>query len=211
MHSIAEFVKTTLTGGLLVLFPLFACAYVIFRIAGALTSFIRPFLSFLPQNRLIGVAIADAASVILLLLLCFVTGVLIKTSVGSALTVRITRPLNRIPGYRMFSRVARIMFDQQDVSGTPVVVNRGQTKQIGFLMEEHSAEELTVFLPNAPSFFSGIIIIVKANKVERLNVPAAAVARMIATFGSGTSALLHDRELKRNDDDVSRPVSLADI
>ena len=188
--------KTTLTGGLLVLFPLFGCLYLIVRIAGALTSFIKPLLSFLPQDRFVGVAVADAASVLILLLLCFVTGLIIKTSVGSSLGLQLTRLLNRIPGYRRFGRIARIMFDKDDARGSPVVVQRGHTKQIGFLVEENSAEELTIFFPSAPSPFSGNLVIVRADTVERLEVPRSEVTRVIAYFGAGTRALLVDRETK---------------
>ena len=193
MKHLAEFVKTTLIGGLLLLFPLFAFVYVLVRIAGALTGFIKPFLSFMPENRFVGVGVADVASVLILLFLCFVTGLLVKTSVGGALSLRIANILNRIPGYRMLARVASIMFDDDDASGTPVVVKRGHTRQIGFLVEENSADELTVFFPSAPGPFSGDIVIVKADTVERLNVPAGEVARVIATFGAGTNALLAGR------------------
>ena len=209
MNSFGQFLKTTLTGGLLVLFPLFGCIYLILRIAGALTGFIKPLLGFMPQNRFIGVALADAASVLILLLLCFVTGVIIKTSVGRALGLQIARVFNKIPGYRMFARVAIIMFDHEDPSGSPVLVRRGQTKQIGFLMEQNNPNECTVFLPSAPSPFSGSIVIVKAERVEKLNVPAAKVARMIATFGTGTNALLIDHETN-SDDKLPRSVSPAD-
>lgn len=189
-----EFLKTTLTGGLLVLFPLFGCAYLTYRIVGALTGFIKPFLSFMPQNGLIGVAIADALSVLILLALCFLAGVFVKTSLGSAMGRQLVRVLNKIPGYKLFSRVARIIFDPEHVSGSPVVVQRGQSRQVGFLIEETSPHEFTVFFPSAPSPFTGSIVIVKADKVDRLNVPAAEVARMIATFGIGTGALLIDHE-----------------
>ncbi|MCM3870391.1 MAG: hypothetical protein ND895_06860 [Pyrinomonadaceae bacterium] len=57
---------------------------------------------------------------------------IVKTSVGSALSLRITNILIRIPGYRLFARIARIMFDEEDASGTPVVVQRGHTRQMAF-------------------------------------------------------------------------------
>jgi len=211
MKQLAKFLKTTSIGGLLVLFPLFGCAYVIVLIAGLLTSFMKPLLSFLPQNRFVGVAVADAASIVILLLLCFLTGLLVKTSLGNALAQRISRVLNRIPIYRMFGRIARIMFDSEDTRGTPVVVQRDHTKQIGFLVEENSAEELTVFFPSSPTPFSGNIEIVKADTVRKLNVSATQVARVIATFGAGTSALLADVATKYNKNGLSESVPLADL
>jgi len=199
MKSITQFVKTTLIGGLLVLFPLFACAYLVVRVAGALTSFIRPWLSFVPQKSFMGGAFVDVASVLILLFLCFLTGVIIQTSIGGAIRERTTRHLNRIPGYRVFSRIARILFDHEDPSGSPVMVQRGSTKQIGFLIEENSERESTIFFPSAPSPFTGSIVIVQTDKVERLNVSAAQVARVIASYGTGTRALSVDREINQKD------------
>lgn len=190
MKTLVQFVKTMLIGGLLVLFPLFGCLYLIVRIAGVLTDFIKPLMAFLPQNHLVGVAVADVASVLVLLLLCFLTGLIVKVSAGRSLGQRLMRLLNRIPGYRMFERVARVIFDDEDASGSPVIVRQGDNKHIGFLMEENSADELTVFFPDAPSFFSGSIAIVRADAVERLNVPRSEVTQVIASYGAGTSALL---------------------
>jgi uncharacterized membrane protein len=181
------------------LFPLFACLYLLIRIAWALTDFIKPLVSFLPENRYIGVAVADVASVLILLLLCFVAGLIVKTSAGSSLGQQLTRFFNKIPGYRMFGRIARIMFDVEDARGSPVVVHHGDTKQIGFLMEENSAHEMTIFFPGAPNPFSGSIVIVRADAVERLEVPRSEVTQVIASFGAGTSALLDDREPKKKE------------
>ncbi len=194
MKELAKFVKTTAIGGVLVLFPLFGCLYLVIWIGGALLDFIKPLLSFLPQRTMVGVAIVDTASVVILLLVCFLTGLLVKTSVGIVLHRAMNRILNKIPGYRMLRRIGSIVFDQESARGTPVVVDCGDSKQIGFLVEENSAHELTVFLPQAPTPFSGNILIVKANTVEKLNVSAAEVARVIATFGAGTRALLADRQ-----------------
>jgi uncharacterized membrane protein len=196
MKTLSHFIKTTLVGGLLVLFPLFCCLYLGVRIAAALTNFTKPLLGFLPQNRFIGVAIADAASVLILLLVCFATGLIARTAFGSSVGLRTSEFLNRIPGYRMLDRIARIIFDHEDQRGSPVVLRNGDTKQIGFLVEENSAEELTVFFPNAPTPFSGNIAILRADDVERLDVPRSEVLRMIASFGAGTRELLVDRKAK---------------
>ena len=89
-----------------------------------------------------------------------------------------------------------MILDQEDTRGTPVIVQQGPFKQIGFLVEENGADELTVFFPSSPSPFSGNIAIVKANAVEKLDVPAADVVRVIATFGAGAGALRADRQTK---------------
>lgn len=196
MKQLGELLKNTLTTGLLVLFPLFACVYVLVKVAGFLTDFIKPLLlNFLPQTRFVGVALADITSIVILLLLCFVVGLIARTAIGGAFVLRLRRVLTAIlPGYKIFLSISRIVFDREDASGTAVIVDRGESRQIGFMMEQTSPEELTIYFPDAPGLFSGTVELVKSSAVERLNIPAGQAARVITTFGRGTRKLLKDRD-----------------
>lgn len=193
MKTISKFIRSTLRGGLLVLFPLFACTYIFVHIAGLSIEFIKPLVSFIPNTSLVGLALADLVSTIILLVLCCLTGLAMRTSAGKSFGLRLSRRLDRVPGYEMFARLARVIFDPEDPSGIPVIVRLGDTKQIGFLIEHHGPDEVTVFFPSAPSPLSGNVLIVRADMVERLHVPAAKVARVMATFGAGSSELLKTR------------------
>lgn len=192
MKLFGQFLRSTLIGGLLVLFPLFGCVYFIVLIGRLLTSTIRPFLSFVPDNSFISLPFTDILSVLILVLFCFLIGVFVKTSPGKALTSRLSRAMDKIPLYRMLRRISEILFDQEDPRGTPVLVEVDNSKQIGFMIEQNGSDDLTVYLPSAPSPLSGSIKIVKANRVEKLNVHAGDVARVIGAFGAGTEALLTD-------------------
>lgn len=182
--------KTTLTGGLLVLLPLFGCIYLVVLIASAFTNFIKPILELLPQNRFINPATLDLAAIIILVLMCFLTGVIIKTTVGKKLEATMTSVLSSIPGYRILWNLARILVDEDDPRGSPVVVDMGDNKQIGFLVDHHGSDESTIFLPNPPGPLSGAVLIVKADTVKKLNVSPSEVVRVMAAFGTGTSTLL---------------------
>jgi uncharacterized membrane protein len=190
MKHFAEFLKTTMTGGLLVLFPLVGCVYLFVRVLGFLSSLVEPLLTVLPKGRFIGLAVADLASLIIFVLLSFWIGLLIKTSFGKTLGRGISKLLHFIPGYTLLSRLFQLFFDQEQVTGVPVIVRTGDSRQLGFLMEETVEGEATVYFPSSPTPFSGNVSIVKSDVIERLNVPASDVARIVATFGIGTSGLL---------------------
>jgi len=189
MEHLAKFVKATLVGGLLVLFPVLGCVYIIVFIGGLLTSTIKPFLSFLPDNRFASLPYADIVSIFIVILLCFITGLFVKTSPGKAFTSWLSRSFDKLPLYRMLRRIGLIFFDQEDPRGAPVLVEIDNTKQFGFMIEQNGAEECTVFFPGSPSPISGNIKIVKAGMVEKLNVHASEVARVLGAFGAGTGAL----------------------
>lgn len=190
MKQLAEILKATLVGGLLVLFPLFGCAYLIILIGRAFTDFVRPILEWLPQNRLINPATIDIAAIGLLLLLCLLTGLMMKTSAGQKLEALMHSVLSRFPGYRILWNLARILVDENDPRGSPVIVDMGENKQIGFLVDQKPPDESVVFLPSTPGPLSGDVLIVKAETVRKLNVPAKEVVRVMAAFGSGTTALV---------------------
>ena len=83
----------------------------------------------------------------------------------------------------MFVRIARIVLDHNDASGIPVVVQRDDARQIGFMIEEIGDDAMVVFFPEAPSLVSGSVEIVNNSLVERLNAPPVKVARVIASYG----------------------------
>ena len=191
MKALGNFIRTTLAGGMLVLFPLVGCAYLIFRLAVKLINFISPLLSILPGFRNSDLAVREGASLVILLLLCFLIGLFVKTSAGKKVGHWLeTHLLERLPGFLLFRRIAQTLFGEEETQGTPVIVRRGPVRQIGFLIEQSDLGEATVFVPSAPGLISGGVIIVKAEDIERLNAAASVAARTVMRYGMGTNALL---------------------
>src|SRR6185295_3484982 len=107
MKAFGNFLRTTLAGGMLVLFPLAGCVYLIFRLASMLINFISPLLSVLPGFRNARLAVREGASLVLLLLLCFLIGLFVKTPAGKAVGRWLeTNLLESLPGFPLFRRLA---------------------------------------------------------------------------------------------------------
>lgn len=212
MKTLGKFLKATLAGGLLVLFPLFGSAYLVYRLASVLVRFIRPFMNLLPGGRDYSLPVKNAAAIALLLLLCFLIGLLVRTSAGKALGRWMeTHLLGRLPGFVRYKQLSQIILGGEEVGGTPVFVTRGAERQIGFLIEENSSEELTVFMPIAPALRSGTVIIVKADVVERLNAPAFDVARVLRQCGVGAGDLSHDAETRNTTQPLAPDAALRKL
>ena len=60
---------------------------------------------------------------------------------------------------------------------------------MGFLVEEHSSGEVTVFIPAAPAVSFGAVHMVRAELVEKLDVSMRKVVDCITQLGIGSSAL----------------------
>src|ERR1700749_3044274 len=191
MKTFAGFLKTTLAGGLLVLLPLFGCAFLLVRLVELLLGFIRPLLGFLPDLRLINLALVDLAAASVLLLLCFLIGLTLRTSRGKTFGQRIeSRILYHLPGYTLFQSLANIVFGREETSGVPVVVRQGDNRCVGFLVEDHVGGESTVFFPQAPTLLTGNVVVVRTECVEKLDASKSQVARSLTSFGLGMSGLL---------------------
>lgn len=197
MKTFGKFLRTTLAGGMLVLFPLVGCAYLIFRLASLLISFISPLLSVLPGFRNAHLAVREGASLGILLLLCFLIGLIVKTSVGKAVGCWLEiNLLESVPGFLLFRRIAQTLFGEEETSGIPVIVRRGPVRQIGFLIEQNALGEATVFVPSAPGLLSGGVIIVTSDDIERVDAAASTAARTVMRYGMGTNALLRPGKAK---------------
>jgi len=193
-----------------VLLPLFGCAFILLHVVKIVLGFIRPPLAFLSNKYLGHVAAVDLASIVVLLLLCFLTGLFVTTSLGQALGRWLeSNVLDYVPGFRLFQSLSLIVFGQEETKGTPVIVRMDDNRQVGFLVEEHSASESIVYLPSAPQLMVGVVVIVETERIEKLNVPRSQAARCLTSFGLGTSALLADKELPASNV-VTRPPELAE-
>jgi uncharacterized membrane protein len=205
MNTFTEFVKTTLAGGFLVILPLFGCLFLLVRLIGSLLDLIKPLLDFLPKRSFAGLAIRDFAAAGVLLLLCFLIGLFVGTSVGQSIGRWMeSRILHMVPGYSFFRRLSLVVSGREETSGVPVVVRLADSWQIGFLVEAHPGGEVTVFIPEAPTLLTGDVVIVSSERVKKLSVPKSQVARSIATFGLGMNVLLSGKELPRSNEDMRR-------
>ena len=187
-----RFIKTTVVGGVLVLLPIAACVYVIAAFAGTVQRIIHPIMELLPVKGPGRMIIEEVLAVAIVLAVCFLFGLAVRTRAGQALGRRMENTaLNRVPGYRLFKQLThQVAGDAGEALGAPVLVRLEDSRQIGFLVEEHASGDVTVFIPDAPTLATGSVQIVRSEQVARLNVPLAKVMNCITRFGVGTSRLL---------------------
>jgi uncharacterized membrane protein len=65
--------------------------------------------------------------------------------------------------------------------------------QIGFLMEHVEDEHYAVFVPGAPSIWSGAVYFMTEERFQRINTSRAEAMKGLRQLGEGTSALLARR------------------
>ena len=78
MKTLGQFLKVTLVGGLLVVLPLWVSLLMLFKAINGALKMLLPIAKLLPQR----IVHEKISAILLLLLICFVVGLLTRTQLG---------------------------------------------------------------------------------------------------------------------------------
>jgi uncharacterized membrane protein len=179
-------------GGLVVLVPVAVCAYIIAAVVKGLLRGLAPIAALLPAQGSGGIGFMSLIVIALVVAMCFLFGLLVRTAGGRALGKWVeNRMFNLLPGYELIKRVTQQFAGTgEETLGTPVAVRFEDSQQIGFLVEEMTPGQVTVFIPAAPALTFGTVHIVPAERVEKLSAKMTQVIDCISKIGCGSSRLL---------------------
>jgi uncharacterized membrane protein len=86
------------------------------------------------------------------------------------------------------------MLSLEDIEGMSVAVVRfDDLWQIGFEIERIEGGKVALFMPGSPDPWSGSVCIAEEDRVTPLDLPVAAVAKMVRRLGRGANEALRDR------------------
>jgi uncharacterized membrane protein len=159
---------------------------VFIKIHAALAIISTPLAKKLPDIFL-GFDGSQILAVLLLLIICFIGGLIFRSSSVKQLIGKLEdNVLSHIPGYSMMkSMTAGAVGKENEDTLKPVIVQDGDTWNIGFMAEEADGF-CSVFFPEAPLCNSGELKIVPASSVKKIDLPVNKVALSIKNFGKGS-------------------------
>lgn len=189
MKPVVEFVKTTVTGGILFLIPL-VIGLVFLRHAFEFARRIaEPLASFLPVDRIAGVVVADLIAGIGVLAVAFLFGLIARTRLGTGVMAKLERlVLHRMPGYTLLKNISAKADANHHID--VALVHFSDRLMLGFVMDRLDNGLLAVFLPSAPTPTSGTIYFMDAARVQRLDIKLTEAMQCIMQLGSGAGELL---------------------
>jgi uncharacterized membrane protein len=191
MKRFLKFIKTTAIGGLLVIVPITIILFVIaqlFYSLYALSQSLVAELGLQVNDALIMVGIAVAA----LLGLCFVTGLVVQTKLGTALRNWLNSNVaRRIPMYNAISSLTKRFSGLEGNQFAPVEVDLygSSARAVGFLIEDLPDDRCAVFIPSAPVATIGNIFVVAKQNVSKLDATVADTLGAISQWGVDTDKL----------------------
>ncbi|MGH7198849.1 MAG: DUF502 domain-containing protein [Candidatus Omnitrophota bacterium] len=191
MKRCFEFVKTALVGGLLVVFPIVVLFILLKKAIIVIHPLLDPVLSRLPAGMPFPGLVALAIESAVVLLGCFLVGLIAKTQAGRKFGRGIEKSLfEKVPVYsllRSFTR--RALGEEEDIKFKVALVEIEGGLVPSFIIEEHEDDRYTVFVPTAPMPASGSIYIFPREKVHLVDVSFAKAFRCITRLGAGSQEL----------------------
>ena len=112
MKKFAEFTKTTLIGGLLVILPVYLCVLLIAKSVSVVVGLVSPITDRIPA----AIQFRQLFALLILIAACFLAGLILRTGVGIRAKNSLERNLlERIPGYTLIRGLAgRVAGRQED-------------------------------------------------------------------------------------------------
>ena len=192
MRKIAEFIKTTVLGGFLVLLPVVAVLALVGIAVASIIKIVTPIADKLPFKTVGGFALATLLAVLVILAFCFLAGLLVRMRMGQLIQQRVENLLlQRLPGYVMFKNLTRQLAGQEGIEFAPALVDLygSVARVVGLIVEEHADGKFTVFVPISPTATLGQVYVLPHTNVERLEARFVDVVNSLTQWGMESKKL----------------------
>ena len=188
MKKALMFVAKAVLGGLLIVVPIYLAVLLLLKGMKTVVGLVRPFALLLPD----WFPAEKALSLLLVLMICFLIGVAVRTRAGRVARERIERTFfERIPGYALFrSLTQQVAGDNRQNVWKPALVEIEEALVPAFIIEEFEDGRYTVFVPSIPTPLAGAVYILDRKRVHPLNVPFTDALKAVSKWGSGAKDLV---------------------
>ena len=190
------FLKTTALGAGLVVVPVGIIGFVLWQVVSLFRTLFLPVVEQLPFDSAVMRYSVVGIALLAVILLCYFTGVAVRTRWGSDLRGWAERSLlERIPGYSIVrTLVQQYLGHEEERKFRPVLVDLygSDSRAIGLEIEELGEGNIAVFLPAVPAATIGQVQLVPEERVFPLKAAMHATLEALTMFGVGSSKLVDD-------------------
>ena len=183
MRALAEFTKTTLIGGVLIILPIYVAVLLVLKAIASLLNMLDPVAGSLPA----AVEFKRPAAIILLVAICFIVGLVVRTGPGlRAKNAFEHAVLERVPGYTFFRGLAkRLTGSSEEQKLQPALVEIEEALVPALIVEALEDGSYTVLVPSAPTPMAGSIYILAHDRVHPVDIPLTTAIGVFSKWGTG--------------------------
>jgi uncharacterized membrane protein len=188
MKQFIEFVVRASVAGLLILVPVYLSVLLLLKAMHSVADLARPFAMLLPE----WFPAEHGLSLLIVLIVCFLIGVAVRTPAGRAIRERIEKSLfERMPGYAVLrSLTQRLAGKDEESVWKPALAEIEGALVPAFIIEELEDGRFTVFVPSVPTPFAGAVYILNRERVHPVDVPFTQAIKSVSRWGSGSKELV---------------------
>jgi uncharacterized membrane protein len=188
MQRIAEFTKTTLIGGVLVVLPIYVSALLLVKTLSGIVALLSPVTAQLPADAQFRRIIAF----LIVVLVCFVAGLIVRTGTGLRAKNAFERMLlDKIPGYTLLRGLAgRLAGENKSEMFTVALAEIEEALVPAFIVEELDDGRYVIFVPSVPTPAAGAIYIIARERVHLVDVSFTKAVSVISKWGAGAGDLI---------------------
>ena len=192
MRGVLSFVKTTVIGGIFFLIPLVVIAVILAQAYEVMKAVAQPLSRYFATDSVAGIALANLLAIALVIGLCFLAGLVARSSFMRRLAGRFERRvLQGIPLYQVVKTTVESVLPLHREQGLqPVLVRFDDCSQLGLEVERGSSSQVTVYLPGSPNPWSGSVLLTTADRVTPLPTTMMATMHSLQQLGKGAHRIL---------------------
>lgn len=196
MRAIAEFTKTALIGGVLVIMPVYLSILLLLKALGGVVALMSPITQGLPE----ALPFREVIAMCLLIAACFACGIAVRTGPGLRAKNAIERSLlEKIPGYALIrSLTGRVAGKGDEQAFTVVLAEIEDALVPAFLVEDCGDGHCAIFVPSVPTPAAGTIYIIANARVHKVDIPFTRAVTVISKWGAGSRELFEGMKRARD-------------
>ena len=187
MKTVTKFLRVTLVGGLLVVLPVWVTLLLLLKAIKGAMAMLLPFAKLLPQTVVHDKVMALA----LLLVICFLVGLLTRTRFGRYMGDWLGRHIfERIPGFALMRGMTRqFAGDKEEELFQPALVEIEEALVPAFIIEKHADGQFTIFVSSSPTPMAGAIYILPPERVHLVDVSLRKAMLCVTKWGAGAAEM----------------------
>lgn len=192
MKKFLEHIRSRILAGLVFLIPVFAIIIILQKIWHMLTGAGNYLVNLFGLKALLGNNSVTIATAVLLVLVFYFFGWLVKFNALNQMRDWIERTaLQYIPGYLTYKAQVQQKIKPTEDNRIPVWVANLSGKRPGLLIDEQGQQAI-VFFPNSPDTNNGEVLMVEKKQVVKLDMKASAFIKSMQKFGKDLSMPVQD-------------------
>jgi uncharacterized membrane protein len=194
MKSLAEFTKTTLIGGILIILPIYVSLLLLAKAVTGLLALLKPITAGIPAS----LEFRGVLAVLALLALCFIAGLIVRTGPGlRAKNAFEQAVLEKLPGYALLRGLAgRITGQAGEPTFAPALAEIEEALVPALIIEELEDGSMTVLVPSVPTPMAGALYILPRERVHPVDVPFTTALKVFSKWGTGAGEFVRAMQRK---------------